>query len=84
MRDPTVDENRRDKIAMALLPFTTPKLAVTASVSEKDFATILDRRIAHMNRMEERRKNVEANNNGKAKVINGEAKVIDLSDLAGI
>ena len=88
MRDPTVDENRRDKIAMALLPFTTPKLAVTASVSEKDFATILDRRIAHMNRLEEQRR--KKKKNGKeAKVIDGEAKVveakiIDLSDLAGI
>jgi hypothetical protein len=80
MRDPTVDENRRDRIAMALLPFTAPKLAVTANVSEKDFGEILDRRIAHMNRLEEQRRKKKNGKVIEAKV----AKAIDLSDLAGI
>jgi hypothetical protein len=45
MRDPRTEENVRTRIAIALLPFTTPKLAVTAQVSENDFATLLDQRI---------------------------------------
>jgi hypothetical protein len=30
MRDPRTEENVKTRIAIALLPFTTPKLAVTA------------------------------------------------------
>jgi hypothetical protein len=36
----------RMRAAIELLPFTHPKLAVTAVVSDNDFATILDRRLA--------------------------------------
>jgi len=35
----------RMRAAIELLPFTHPKLAVTAVVSEQDFATVLDRRL---------------------------------------
>jgi hypothetical protein len=36
---------------MAVLPFTHPKLAVTAVVSEQDFATVLDRRLKRIEEM---------------------------------
>jgi hypothetical protein len=48
MRDPRTEENVKTKIAIALLPFTSPKLAVTYQASESDFAELLDRRIKHM------------------------------------
>ena len=35
----------RMRAAIEVLPFTHPKLAVTAQVTENDFATLLDRRI---------------------------------------
>ena len=34
----------RMRAAMAAIPFETPKLAVTAVVTEQDFATLLDRK----------------------------------------
>jgi hypothetical protein len=40
-----------------LLPFTHPKLAVTAVVPEQDFATVLDRRLKRIEEM----KLIEAN-----------------------
>src|SRR5215831_15031309 len=52
----------RMRAAIELLPFTHPKLAVTAVVSEQDFATVLDRRLKRIEEM-------------KGKVI--EAKPID-------
>jgi hypothetical protein len=45
MRDPRIEENVRTRIAIALLPFTAPKLAVTYQASESDFATLLEERI---------------------------------------
>jgi hypothetical protein len=45
----------RMRAAIELLPFTHPKLAVTAVVSEQDFATVLDRRLK---RIEEMKANV--------------------------
>jgi hypothetical protein len=39
------------RAAIAALPFETPKLAVTAQVSESDFATLLDRRLKKMEEM---------------------------------
>ena len=41
----------RMRAAMAVLPFTHPKLAVTAVVSEHDFATVLDRRLKRIEEM---------------------------------
>jgi hypothetical protein len=38
----------RMRAAIELLPFTHPKLAVTALVNEQDFATLLDQRIRRM------------------------------------
>jgi hypothetical protein len=35
----------RMRAAIEVLPFTHPKLAVTAQVSENDFAALLDRRL---------------------------------------
>jgi hypothetical protein len=53
MRDPTTDRiTARDRLAIALLPFFAPKLMATAVIDGKDFASLLDRRIAHMRRVE--------------------------------
>jgi len=41
----------RMRAAIELLPFTHPKLAVTAVVSEQDFATLLDRRLKRIEEM---------------------------------
>jgi hypothetical protein len=42
----------RMRAAMACLPFECPRLAVTALVdNQRDFATILDRRVKHMNEL---------------------------------
>jgi hypothetical protein len=41
----------RMRAAIELLPFTHPKLAVTAVVSEQDFATVLDRRLKRLEEM---------------------------------
>jgi len=41
----------RMRAAMACLPFEAPKLAVTAVVSEQDFATVLDRRLKRIEEM---------------------------------
>jgi hypothetical protein len=37
----------RMRAAIAALPFEAPKLAVTALVSEQDFASLLERRLKH-------------------------------------
>ena len=41
----------RMRAAIELLPFSHPKLAVTAMVSEQDFATVLDRRLKRIEEM---------------------------------
>jgi hypothetical protein len=43
MRDPQTEEHARTRIAIALLPFTSPKLAVTALVTSQDIAARLER-----------------------------------------
>ena len=44
MRDPRTPDHVKDRVAIALLPFTSPKLAVTASVPfDETFANLLDR-----------------------------------------
>jgi hypothetical protein len=44
LRDPTTQEHVRDRIAIALLPFTVPKLQATATVQlGLDFAARLER-----------------------------------------
>jgi len=44
MRDPRTEDRVKDRIAIALLPFTSPKLAVTANVPlDERFAGLLDR-----------------------------------------
>jgi|SRR6516225_3753205 hypothetical protein len=50
-RNPTVGMTTRMRAAMACLPFEAPKLAVTAVVSEQDFATVLDRRLKRIEEM---------------------------------
>jgi len=46
MRDPRIDEHTRTKIAIALLPFTVPKLQATATISlGQDFVSKLERAI---------------------------------------
>ena len=41
----------RMRAAIELMPFTHPKLAVTAQVTENDLATLLDRRLRHLEEM---------------------------------
>jgi hypothetical protein len=65
MRDPRIEENVRTRIAIALLPFTAPKLAVTYQASESDFATLLDQRI----KRHEARLNGEMNGTNGTKLI---------------
>ena len=57
----------RMRAAIEVLPFTHPKLAVTAVVSEQDFATVLDRRLK---RIEEMKLLEEKTINGNATVSN--------------
>ena len=46
----------RMRAAIAALPFEVPKLAVTAVVSEQDFATLLDRRLKRNEEMKAKRR----------------------------
>jgi hypothetical protein len=41
----------RIRCAMACLPFECPKLAVTAQITEQDFATLLDRRLERIKQL---------------------------------
>ena len=50
-RNPTLALSVRMRAAIAALPFESPKLAVTAMVSEQDFATLLDQRLKRMEAM---------------------------------
>src|SRR5499427_2385990 len=59
----------RMRAAIELLPFTHPKLAVTAVVSEQDFATVLDRRLKRIEEMKLLEK----------KTINGNAVVSEMT-----
>src|SRR5262245_31434543 len=46
MRDPRIDDHTRTKIAIALLPFTSPKLMATATIAlGQDFVSKLERAI---------------------------------------
>ena len=47
-RNPSIPLPVRMRAAIACLPFETPKLAVTAQVSENDFAALLDQRIKRL------------------------------------
>src|SRR5262249_59328580 len=50
-RNPRLPLQMRIRAIIAALPFETPKLAVTATVSENDFATLLDRRLKRIEEM---------------------------------
>jgi hypothetical protein len=50
-RNPSLALSIRMRAAIAALPFESPKLAVTAQVSEQDFATLLDQRLARIEAM---------------------------------
>jgi len=67
---PEVPLSVRMRAAMACLPFETPKLAVTAQITEQDFATLLDRRLKRLEEM----KLIEANG---AKVINAQPQPVE-------
>lgn len=49
MRDPTTEEAVRTRIAIAPLPFTSPKLAVTALVTNQDIKARLEKAILRSN-----------------------------------
>src|SRR5262245_4966236 len=61
----------RMRAAMACLPFEVPKLAVTAQITEQDFATLLDRRLKRIEEM----KLIEATNG--AKVIDAQPQPVE-------
>src|SRR5262245_17076675 len=67
-QNPEVPLAVRMHAAMACLPFEVPKLAVTAQITEQDFATLLDRRLKRLEEM----KLIEANG---AKVIDAKPQV---------
>jgi|SRR6516165_3556159 len=67
-QNPEVPLSVRMRAAMACLPFETPKLAVTAQITEQDFATLLDRRLKRLEEI----KLVEANG---AKAIDAKPQV---------
>jgi len=50
-QNPEVPLSVRMRAAMACLPFEVPKLAVTAQITEQDFATLLDRRLKRLEEM---------------------------------
>jgi hypothetical protein len=50
-QNPTVGLTTRMRAAMACLPHETPRLAVTAQISESDFASVLDRRLKRIEEM---------------------------------
>jgi hypothetical protein len=56
-RNPGVDLSIRMRAAMACLPFESPKLSVIAQITEQDFATLLDRRLENMKRIERNKAN---------------------------
>jgi hypothetical protein len=60
----------RMRAAIAALPFEVPKLAVTAVVSEQDFATLLDRRLKRLEEL----KLLEANG---AKAIDAQPQPVE-------
>jgi hypothetical protein len=69
-RNPGLPLTTRMRAMIAALPFETPKLAVTAQVSEGDFATLLDRRLKRLEEM----KLLEANG---AKVIDAKPQPVE-------
>ena len=50
-RDPQLSTAVRMRAAGLAIPYEVPKLAVTAVVSEQDFATVLDRRLKRIEEM---------------------------------
>ena len=50
-RDPQLSTAVRMRAAGLALPFEVPKLAVTAQITEQDFATLLDRRLKRLEEM---------------------------------
>ena len=51
-RNPSIALSVRMRAAVAALPFEFPKLAVTAVVSEQNFAELLDRRLKRIAELE--------------------------------
>jgi len=69
-RDPSIALTTRMRAAMACLPHEVPRLAVTAQVTEGNFADLLDRRLKRLEEV----KLIEANGAkiSEAQPINGE------------
>jgi hypothetical protein len=65
-RNSSVDLSIRMRAAALCLPYETPKLAVTALITDTDFGMLLDRRLENLKRIEEKQngKLIE-NQNGK-------------------
>jgi len=51
-RDPTQEQYTRMRAARDAIAYESPKLVAAAVIDGKDFASLLDRRIAHMRKVE--------------------------------
>jgi hypothetical protein len=75
-RDPQLSTGVRMRAAIAALNYETPRLAVTAQISENDIATVLDRRIKRLEEMRLREANgsklIEANKLIEAEAVEAE------------
>jgi hypothetical protein len=68
-RDPELPLTTRMRAAMAALPHEVPRLAVQALITEQDIATVLDRRIAHYEQLQQA--------NGGARVIDAQPQPVE-------
>ena len=64
--DPLQPDGMRMRAAGLALPHETPRLAVQAQISEQDFATLLDRRLARLEEMRRLESNGGEQINAKA------------------
>ena len=70
----------RVRVAISCLPFETPKLIAQAQITGDDFATLLDRRIAHYQQLQANGKLIEAKAETQAEPTPPETKPTPLAN----